>query len=178
MNRPRWQVMGLALGLALLSTAQVSQAQGGEDDGEVERCASYCVACQGAPSPDWVFGDGGVSHGRNYLRYCTTGNCSGCPVHLNKTSTEQATGLIARVRTVRATEVGAALQASIHRLKVHPERGMVVVLGGCDGNAIEGVAFVSPDRVRALQRLGVGSLTSHIAAVKSTITRSPQRRAE
>lgn len=127
-----------------------------------QTCASFCLPCVGAPSPDWVYG-GGAAHGSPYLAYCTMGGCSACGVELEKSRNERPEDVLSRLRSAPENEFNAIVRASVNRILVHREKSMVVVLGGCDGKAVVGVTFLSRDRIAAIEKRGAQSLKAFLA---------------
>jgi len=131
-----------------------------------QTCGAYCLDCVGGPSPDWVYG-GGAGHGAPYLSYCTTGGCSRCAVSLEKTRNERPEDVLSRLRAAPETEFNAIVRSSGNRLLVHREKSMVVVLGGCDGKAVVGVTFLSPERIAYIEQQGALSLKAFVTSARA-----------
>lgn len=160
-SRSLLALFAMAIVATVSMASSLSAAPLVEEDGN---CGSYCLPCEGAPDPDWKYG-GGSSSTKPYQAYCTTGWCRTCGATLKKSTTETESG-VALLRELRVTTDESKLAAFAQRVRIHPSKNMVVLLGGCDGNAVEGVVFLSPQRIRLLAASGAKSLDDHMASIR------------
>lgn len=158
-------VVASAAVLFFTSTSIAAADEGG--------CGPTCLPCEGAPSPDWVYGGGTDALGSTYLRYCQPGgSCGRCFSNgpdLKKSSSERADVLLHKLRQADSRSFEMLVRKNGTRLLMHRDKGMVAVLGGCDGTAIVGIAFLPADRMRALDGAGVRSLQGFLSTSQGAV---------
>ena len=71
--------------------------------------------------------------------------------------------LIEGLMTFEGEELTDLLAAHGEKILLHPERNIVVVKGGCTGEALVAVATVPDPRMKQLGSFGLGSLREHWA---------------
>lgn len=154
-------LVGLVLGVS--TTPSVAYA----DEG---LCGTSCIACEGAPSPDYKTGSGHLGHA-TYKLFCTQGNCSSCgnAEQFATRAGERRNALASRLRVSLPSEFARLALQHRSALRIDGSRRLLVVLGGCDGNAVVSVVSLNARQLAALEGIGVASLASHYESRRSRV---------
>lgn len=117
-------------------------------------CGTQCVSC-GTGKYEGRNYDPSGSHNMN----CGSGTwCDACPFAVSET-TAGAEELVESLRAGPAWKLRAVVQRHRDRLLLHRPRSLLVIQGTvCDPQALDAVVPLSPERLDALQTLGVMSL--------------------
>lgn len=129
-------------------------------------CGSHCSYCSG--SPNYWYGTVPGGSELYMTNYCTPDWCAACPfltAQGDQTSVDQ---VVAQLDSAEPQDIEGIAAEYGEFLLINPTRDMVVVMGGCSGDGPAGVAFVRPEAMEALQRLGVRHLDEYLAAKSTT----------
>lgn len=154
----RWIISGSAVVLAALAgMPQEAEAQ--------PYCpATYCVPCAGT---GFYQGIGDYPDLNYWQTICSSGDCSPCGAKLAE---DVPVVVDITTRLEGASSAGAFQEiAALYgdRLAVDTSRGMVVVQGGCTGEAMVSLVFLEHHHARVLARNGVRSVEALIQEAAS-----------
>lgn len=125
-------------------------------------CGLECHVC-GDNRWEGVF----FSQGAPYNMTCVLtdeGGCDRCDEGSVNDNVVDPSLIAEIVATSSRSDLSAVVAAYGHRLLVHPDRSLFVVLGsGCDPEALHTIAFVPSETAHVLGALGVRSLVAHLS---------------
>lgn len=150
----------LVLAVGLMLTPSMAAADG--------LCGTVCVACEGAPSPDYKTGDGTLGHSQ-YKLFCTQGACASCEGGQTFATRrgERRDAVASQLRASRPSEFSRLATQHRSTLRLDSARRLLVVLGGCDGRSVVSIASLNAEQLAVLERVGIASLASHFEFVRS-----------
>lgn len=152
----RW-IVGAMFAFACFAIPRMAEAKEGF-------CGGLCLKCEGAPAPDYKYGS--VGGHATYRAFCTQGSCTTCNVELTKTASERSNSIAMKLKAATPSELVRLVAQHKFRIRVDESRSIAVVLGGCDGNAVESIIVLRPGQLADLRGLKVATLTSHLAFLR------------
>lgn len=149
-------------GLLIVSVFLLALFAAGVSPVDARDCGWNCQIC-GLGSYEGTMEDDPAP----YLVECVHaifGICPDCGGSVNDDLID-AMAIAEMIESLSAAELSALVEAYGDRLLLNPERGLLIVQGnGCDVRALEIAIFLPPAKVRALERLRVGSLQAFLAS--------------
>lgn len=130
--------------------------------GQDDWCGTECVDCFYG-----VMGKNAISIGI-WAPYCMPFDevCPSCYPQLVKDGSTEVERVANMIRALPAAGMGELVEEFGDRLLVSPDRNLLVIQGnGCDPEVLSSVLFVSQERARALETLGVRNLSLYLKEV-------------
>lgn len=126
-------------------------------------CGTECEACGISGYEGTDFDEDGSYNMRcfNNISYCVA--CPPGGVEMIGDHTTEAAQIVELIQSAAARNLGDVLGGYRDRLLLSPTRNLVVVQGnGCDPDALASVVFVTRERIRALEALGLRVLEDYL----------------
>lgn len=150
MLHPRW-LLFLGIICLFLGSPQVIAAQDGcVDDCRVSSCGHEY----------WEGFDGGCTacHADYDGSSCAKGECPACNIAPQRVTAVAVHEISAALQDASPLAVAEVVEEYGTRLLLNPERRMIIIKGGCDGEALVSLVYVPEAAIREFMRLDVPTL--------------------